>query len=77
MKEIPWIFGKKYGDIYQRRTRNSMAEEDAVVSGSPLWLLDTILADAEARGRSVVPEAVERIRAGEREGLKRCRCAPS
>ncbi|MGW2961764.1 hypothetical protein ACWDGI_25350 [Streptomyces sp. NPDC001220] len=70
LKEIPWIFGKKYGDIYQWRTRNSLAVEDAVVSGSPLWLLDTILADAEARGRTVLPDAVERVRAGEREGLK-------
>lgn len=70
LKEIPWVFGKKYGDIYQWRTRNSLAAEDAVVSGSPLWLLDTILTDAEDRRRTVVAEAVERIRAGEREGLK-------
>ncbi|MDI3417994.1 hypothetical protein [Streptomyces luteolus] len=70
LKEIPWLFGKKYGDIYQWRTRNSFAEEDAVVSGSPLWLLDTVLSDAEERSRTVLPEAVERVRAGEREGLK-------
>ncbi|MBC9717798.1 hypothetical protein H9Y04_35235 [Streptomyces sp. TRM66268-LWL] len=70
LKEIPWIFGKKYGDIYQWRTRNSLAAEDAVISGSPLWLLDTILADAEERSRPVLQEAVERIRTGEREGLK-------
>jgi hypothetical protein len=70
LKEIPWLFGKKYMDIYQWRVRGSLATEDASVSGSPLWLLDTILRDAEQRGRTVVPEAVERIRAGEREQIK-------
>ncbi|MDQ8707859.1 hypothetical protein RCO28_36130 [Streptomyces sp. LHD-70] len=70
LKEIPWLFGKKYGDIYQWRTRNSFVKEDAVVSGSPLWLLDTVLADAVDRGRTVLPEAIKRIQAGEREGLK-------
>jgi len=70
LREIPWIFGKKYMDVYQWRVRKSFAPEDATISGSPLWLLDTVLADAEQRGRVTVPEAIDRIRAGEREQIK-------
>ncbi|MEU0443811.1 hypothetical protein ABZ202_29465 [Streptomyces sp. NPDC006186] len=70
LKEIPWIFGKKYMDVYQWRVRKSFAPEDAVISGSPLWLLDTVLQDAEQRGRTTVQEGIARIRAGEREQIK-------
>ncbi|MFE0642796.1 MULTISPECIES: hypothetical protein [unclassified Streptomyces] len=70
LKEIPWIFGKKYMDVYQWRVRKSFAPEDALVSGSPLWLLETVLADAEDRGRATVQEGIDRIRAGEREQIK-------
>jgi hypothetical protein len=41
-----------------------------MISGSPLWLLDTVLADAEQRGRATVQEGIDRIRAGEREQIK-------
>ncbi|MGW7542127.1 hypothetical protein ACWGKQ_13540 [Streptomyces sp. NPDC054770] len=70
LKEIPWIFGKKYMDIYQWRVRRSFAPEDAMVSGSPLWLLETVLEDAERRGRVTVRDGIDRIRAGEREQIK-------
>ncbi|KPI15647.1 hypothetical protein OK074_2092 [Actinobacteria bacterium OK074] len=70
LKEIPWVFGKKYMDVYQWRVRRSLTPEDAVVSGSPLWLLDTVLADAEERGRATVQDGIDRIRAGEREQIK-------
>ncbi|MGC9539965.1 hypothetical protein [Streptomyces sp. UG1] len=70
LKEIPWIFGKKYMDVYQWRVRKSFAPEDAMISGSPLWLLDTVLKDAEQRGRVTVQEGIDRIRAGEREQIK-------
>ncbi|MEW2300071.1 hypothetical protein AB0958_08820 [Streptomyces sp. NPDC006655] len=70
LKEIPWIFGKKYMDIYQWRVRRSFAPEDAMVSGSPLWLLETVLEDAERRGRVTVQDGIDRIRAGEREQIK-------
>lgn len=70
LKEIPWVFGKKYMDVYQWRVRRSFAVEDAMVSGSPLWLLDTVLEDAEQRGRATVQEGIDRIRAGEREQIK-------
>uniref|UniRef100_A0AAU2V7Z1 Uncharacterized protein n=1 Tax=Streptomyces sp. NBC_00003 TaxID=2903608 RepID=A0AAU2V7Z1_9ACTN len=70
LKEIPWLFGKKYMDVYQWRVRSSLAPEDATISGSPLWLLQTVLDDAEARKRPVLPEAIDRIRAGEREQIK-------
>ncbi|GAA1428426.1 hypothetical protein GCM10009601_41610 [Streptomyces thermospinosisporus] len=70
LKEIPWVFGKKYMDVYQWRVRRSFASEDAVISGSPLWLLDTVLEDAEQRGRATVQDGIDRIRAGEREQIK-------
>jgi hypothetical protein len=70
LKEIPWIFGKKYMDVYQWRVRRSFVAEDAMISGSPLWLLDTVIEDAEQRGRVTVQEGIERIRAGEREQIK-------
>ncbi|MER5223840.1 hypothetical protein [Streptomyces flaveus] len=70
LKEIPWIFGKKYMDVYQWRVRKSFVPEDAMISGSPLWLLDTVLQDAEQRGRPIVQEGIDRIRAGEREQIK-------
>ncbi|MFF3056373.1 hypothetical protein [Streptomyces sp. NPDC057909] len=70
LKEIPWVFGKKYMDVYQWRVRRSFVTEDAVISGSPLWLLDTVLEDAEQRGRVPVQEGIDRIRAGEREPIK-------
>ncbi|MGW1890115.1 hypothetical protein ACWCP6_07560 [Streptomyces sp. NPDC002004] len=70
LKEIPWVFGKKYMDVYQWRVRRSFASEDAVISGSPLWLLDTVLEDAEHRGRATVQDGIDRIRSGEREQIK-------
>jgi hypothetical protein len=70
LKEIPWVFGKKYMDVYQWRVRRSFAPEDAMVSGSPLWLLNTVLKDAEERGRATSEEGIDRIRAGEREQIK-------
>lgn len=70
LKEIPWVFGKKYMDVYQWRVRKSFAPEDAMISGSPLWLLDTVLQDADHRGRATVQEGIDRIRAGEREQIK-------
>ncbi|WP_328769445.1 hypothetical protein [Streptomyces sp. NBC_00286] len=70
LKEIPWVFGKKYMDVYQWRVRKSFAAEDAMVSGSPLWLLGTVLKDAEQRGRTTVQEGIDRIRSGEREQIK-------
>lgn len=51
LKEIPWVFGRKYMDTYQWRVRRTFAPEDATVSGSPLWLLETVLDDAKQRGR--------------------------
>lgn len=70
MAEVAWIFGKTYATINQWRNRRNLAQPNLLVSGSPLWLLETVLADAEHRGRSVSDEAVERIRRGHREGPK-------
>ncbi|WOX11472.1 hypothetical protein [Streptomyces sp. N50] len=70
LKEIPWIFGKKYMDVYQWRVRGSFVPEDATISGSPLWLLETVLSYAVGHGRTIVPGGVKRIEAGEREQIK-------
>ncbi|WP_211302939.1 hypothetical protein [Allonocardiopsis opalescens] len=67
IKEVSWIFGKKPSDIGQWRNRGTLARQDLLLSGSPLWFLHTIIEDAERRGRAVSAEAVERIQAGERE----------
>ncbi|MEV4323112.1 hypothetical protein AB0J37_12850 [Microbispora rosea] len=66
LQEVSWIFDKTSSVIGQWRNRRTLAACDLVLSGSPLWRLETILADAERRGRSVSPEAVARIRGGER-----------
>lgn len=66
LQEVSWIFGKKTSAIGQWRNRGTLAPPDLNLSGSPLWCLNTILMDAEQRGRSVSAEAVERIRGGER-----------
>lgn len=64
-KEVSWVFGKKHSDIGQWRSRGTLASPDLTLSNSPLWLLETILADAEHRGRVISSDAVARIRAGE------------
>lgn len=70
IKEVASIFGKKPADIGQWRNRGTLATPDVILSGSPLWRLTEILADAEHRGRTVSIEAVERIRAGIREPVR-------
>ncbi|GAA3825978.1 hypothetical protein GCM10022226_53410 [Sphaerisporangium flaviroseum] len=70
IKELAWIFGKKHTDISQWRSRGTLTPPDLTLSGAPLWLLNTILSDAERRGRAVAAEALERVRRGDREQIK-------
>lgn len=66
IQEVAWIFDKQPSAIGQWRNRGTLASPDLVLSGSPLWHVETILADAQRRGRPVSTEAVTRIRAGEK-----------
>ncbi|MFC0861648.1 hypothetical protein ACFHYQ_04980 [Sphaerimonospora cavernae] len=66
LQEVSWIFDKTSSVIGQWRNRGTLPDPDLVLSGSPLWKVEKILADAEMRGRSVFPGAIARIRAGER-----------
>ncbi|WP_148269387.1 hypothetical protein [Streptosporangium roseum] len=66
IQEVSWIFGKSSSAIGQWRNRGTLPRPDLTLSGSPLWRLETILADAERRDRSVSQTVIARIRAGER-----------
>lgn len=78
-KELPALAGIKEAALVLRvderaiarwRNRRTIADEDLKLSGSPLWLLDTLIADAQARGRAVDAEAHARLLAGERLSQK-------
>lgn len=69
-QEVAWIFNKTPSVIGQWRNRGTLPAADITLSGSPLWKLETILADARRRGRYVSPEAIARIQAGERAQSK-------
>ncbi|MCX2923628.1 hypothetical protein [Streptomyces sp. NEAU-W12] len=56
--------------ISRWRNRQRIAEADLVVSGSPLWLLETILDDARQRQRTIVASEVAALRAGQRAPQK-------
>lgn len=71
IQEICWIFDKSPSAVGQWRNRGTLPNPDLTLSGSPLWRIETILIDAERRGRSVSQGAVERIRAGERAQARR------
>lgn len=70
--EVAKILGQDNQAISRWRHRKQIAVPDYELSGSPLWLIDTILADATVRGRDVVQVEVERLRAGVR-GLQKPR----
>ncbi|MGW1374670.1 hypothetical protein ACWD6P_10425 [Streptomyces sp. NPDC002446] len=68
--EVAKILGRDRGTISRWRHRKQIAAADFELSGSPLWLIDTVLADAKARGRGVLQEEVERLRGGARGSQK-------
>lgn len=66
IQEVGRVLGKDAQAVSRWRNRQRIAEADLMLSGSPLWLLETILADARQRQRTVVPAEVARLRAGQR-----------
>ncbi|MEU1413720.1 hypothetical protein [Streptomyces sp. NPDC005731] len=70
IQEVGRVLGKDAQAISRWRNRRRIAEADLILSSSPLWLLETILADAQQRQRTVVPAAVARLRAGQRTPQK-------
>ncbi|WP_323379714.1 hypothetical protein [Streptomyces alkaliphilus] len=70
IQEVGRVLGKDTQAVSRWRNRRRIAEADLMLSGSPLWLLETILADAEQRQRTIVPAAVEDLRAGQRAPQK-------
>ncbi|MGW2871323.1 hypothetical protein [Kitasatospora sp. NPDC001225] len=70
IQEVAQVLGTDQQAVSRWRNRKRIAEADLVLSGSPLWLLDTITADARERGRRLVTEEVKRLQAGERTAQK-------
>ncbi len=66
IQEVALVLGTDQQAVSRWRHRKRIAEADLVLSRSPLWLLDTITADAAERGRGLVGEEIERLQAGER-----------
>ncbi|MFG2716888.1 hypothetical protein ACGFW5_01055 [Streptomyces sp. NPDC048416] len=70
IKEVAQLLGTDQRGVSRWRNRKRIAEADLVLSGSPLWMLTTIEADAQERGRAIVPDELERLRSGERASQK-------
>ncbi|MET8033251.1 hypothetical protein [Streptomyces sp. NPDC005345] len=70
IKEVAVVCHVDEQTISRWRNRKTIAEPDLSLSGSPLWLLETVLNDAARRGRDVRAEDVERVRAGGRAPQK-------
>ncbi|MFJ2415132.1 hypothetical protein [Streptomyces brevispora] len=70
IKEVAQLLGTDRQGVSRWRHRKRIAEADLVLSGSPLWMLKTIEADAQERGRAIVSDELERLRSGEREPQK-------
>ncbi|MFF5675090.1 hypothetical protein ACFY8S_34140 [Streptomyces hygroscopicus] len=70
IQEAARVLGQNAQTISRWRNRHKIAEADLLVSGSPLWLLETILDDALQRQRSVVASEVAALRAGQRTPQK-------
>ncbi|WP_370665878.1 hypothetical protein [Streptomyces sp. IBSBF 2507] len=70
IQEAARVFGQNAQTISRWRNRHKIAQADLLVSGSPLWLLETILDDARQRQRTVVASEVAALRAGQRTPQK-------
>ncbi|WP_160051750.1 hypothetical protein [Nocardiopsis sp. FR26] len=69
-QETARLLGTTPQTIARWRSRHTLPEADLTLSGSPLWVLESILADARNRDRSVDKQEVHRLRAGERPPQK-------
>ncbi|MFF7393177.1 hypothetical protein ACFZAE_32650 [Streptomyces scabiei] len=65
IKEVARLLGVDEQAISRWRNRRQIVDADLVLSRSPLWLLATVMADAEARGRAVLPHEAELLREGD------------
>ncbi|WP_207620739.1 hypothetical protein [Streptosporangium minutum] len=70
IQEVGRVLGRDAQAVSRWRNRRRIAEADLVLSGSPLWLLETILADAQRRQRPVVTAEIAMLRAGQRAPQK-------
>ncbi|MFJ2847472.1 hypothetical protein ACIPD2_38490 [Streptomyces griseofuscus] len=70
IQEAARVLGQDAQAISRWRHRQRIAEADLFVSGSPLWLLETILDDARQRQRTIVTSEVAALRAGQRPPQK-------
>ncbi|MGW0937794.1 helix-turn-helix transcriptional regulator [Streptomyces sp. NPDC002666] len=70
IKEVAQLLGVDQQTVSRWRNRKQIVEADLVLSRSPLWLLDTIEADALERDRAIAPDELERLRSGEQAPQK-------
>jgi hypothetical protein len=70
IQEVARVLARDAQAISRWRNRRQIVEADLILSGSPLWLLETILADAHERQRTIVPAEVAKLRAGQRAPQK-------
>ncbi|MFE2209470.1 hypothetical protein [Streptomyces rubiginosohelvolus] len=70
IQEAGRVLGRDAQTISRWRHRSQFVAADLVLSGSPLWLLQTILDDAVQRERTVVAAEVSLLNAGHRTPQK-------
>ncbi|MFC5253465.1 hypothetical protein [Streptomyces nigrescens] len=70
IQEAARVLGQDAQAISRWRNRQRIAEADLLLSGSPLWLLETILDDGRQRQRTIVAAEVAALRAGQRPAQK-------
>ncbi|MET7684430.1 hypothetical protein [Streptomyces sp. NPDC005423] len=70
IQEAARVLGQGAQAVSRWRNRQQIAEADLLLSGSPLWLLDTILVDGQQRQRPIVASEVASLRAGQRTPQK-------
>jgi hypothetical protein len=69
-KEASLVLGRDAQTIARWRDRDQIAPADLVLSGSPLWLLDSLLADARRQGRDIDGQELQLLLAGHRPGQR-------
>jgi hypothetical protein len=69
-QEVGRVLGRDAQAVSRWRNRQRIAEPDLVLSGSPLWLLETIVDDARQRQRDLVASEVSALRVGQRPPQK-------
>ncbi|MEV4992352.1 hypothetical protein [Streptomyces niveus] len=70
IQEVARVLARDAQAISRWRNRRQIAEADLTLSGSPLWLLENILDDAQQRRRTILPSEVELLRTGHRDPQK-------